>query len=77
MDHFSSAVTLSVTFLEAERSGSCLGCCRISVSEPTFEIMSTDRIEDRYCPDIVELTVDKDILLYGVTLFGNEYLISQ
>ncbi|KAL9955309.1 hypothetical protein ACROYT_G036615 [Oculina patagonica] len=69
MNHFSSPLSSTVSFLEMERVGSCLRCCRI-------EAFETDcfnwKNEDNNSPYITEVTVDKDIVLYGVSLFGNE-----
>ncbi|KAL9955316.1 hypothetical protein ACROYT_G036623 [Oculina patagonica] len=68
MKHFSSPETPPVTLLEAERGGSCLRCCRSERSR-----MSSFLLNNPDKPHIIKVTVDKDIMLYGVALFGNNY----
>ena len=66
-EYFNSTLTKPVGFLETERLGSPLRCCFFS----SFDI-------GRYFGNIPEewssliLTIDKDMLLHGVSLFGND-----
>ncbi|XP_078365370.1 BTB/POZ domain-containing protein 6-like [Oculina patagonica] len=65
--YFDSTLTEPVGFIETERVGSPLRCCR-------FESFDYDRdwVNDPENREYVELTVDKDIRLYGVSLFGDD-----
>ena len=66
--YFSSSLSTPVGFLDAERGGSCLRCCRSKASNMSSNLYN--KPENPYC---VDLTVDKDIMLYGVGVFGNKY----
>ena len=65
--YFNSTLTVPVGFMETERVGSPLRCCR-------FESFLYDRdwVNDPERLEYVELTVDKDVRLYGVSLFGDD-----
>ncbi|KAL9955315.1 hypothetical protein ACROYT_G036622 [Oculina patagonica] len=68
MNLFRSPESSPVTFLEAERGGSCLRCCRSEGAN-----MGRTLRNKPHMPHYIEVTVDKDIMLYGVALFGNKY----
>lgn len=65
--YFDSTLTGPVGFTETQRVGSPLRCCR-------FESFLYDRDweNDPERLEFTELTVDKDIRLYGVSLFGDD-----
>ena len=68
VNYFSSTLTTPVGFLVFERAGSCLRCCR-SERANMSSILKNNGLDNPY---LLELTVDKDIVLYGVALFGNK-----
>ncbi|XP_078367175.1 BTB/POZ domain-containing protein 6-like [Oculina patagonica] len=69
MKYFSSTPTSAVGFLDIHRVGSLLRCCRfksfIHGAESDYE---NDPEEEEWFP----LIVDKDIMLHGVSLLGND-----
>ena len=69
VNYFSSTLTSPVGFPVFERAGSCLRCCR-SERASMSSILRNDGLASPY---LIEVTVDKDIMLYGVALFGNKY----
>ena len=69
VNYFNSTLTLPVGFLTFERAGSCLRCCR-SERATMSSILHNNGLDNPY---LIEVTVDKDIILYGVALFGNRY----
>ncbi|XP_078361906.1 BTB/POZ domain-containing protein 6-like [Oculina patagonica] len=74
MKYFNSTLTLPVGFLETKRLGSPLRC--------SFYSSFDNRWYDSNIPEewqLFVLTVDKDIILHGVSLFGNDgddYLVT-
>ena len=68
VNYFSSTLTSPVGFLVFERAGSCMRCCRSERANMT-SILKNNGLDSPY---LFELTVDKDIMLYGVALFGNK-----
>ena len=68
VNFFSSTLTSPVGFLVFERAGSCLRCCRSERANMTC-ILENNGLDSPY---VLEVTVDKDIMLYGVALFGNK-----
>ena len=68
MKCFSSTRTSASGFLDVHRAGSLLRCCRFKSFAPHSSIIENDPDED----DWFTLTVDKDILLHGVSLLGND-----
>ncbi|XP_078365296.1 BTB/POZ domain-containing protein 6-like [Oculina patagonica] len=71
MKNFICTVTLPVGFLEAERRGCFLRCSRFSKflkRDGFYWDNSPDSL-----PDIMTMTVDKEILLRGVSLFGQNH----
>ena len=69
VNYFSSTLTTPVGFLVFERAGSCLRCYR-SLWLEVISIDGEDNCLDN--PYLLEVTVDKDIVLYGVALLGNK-----
>ncbi|KAL9988064.1 hypothetical protein ACROYT_G002462 [Oculina patagonica] len=67
MKYFSSAVTSAVVFPNVHRVGSLLRCCRFkSFHHVRYQENDPNEI------DPVPLAVDKDIILHGVSLLGND-----
>ncbi len=67
MEYFSRADTSAVGFLDVERLGPLLRCCRFkSLLRGTYH--ENDPDED----DWLSFTVDEDIILHGISLFGND-----
>ncbi|KAL9988190.1 hypothetical protein ACROYT_G002604 [Oculina patagonica] len=67
MNCFSSSETAPVGFLDVHRSGPLSRCCRFKSFLP--------EIQCEYVPyddDWIPLLVDKDIMLHGVSLLGND-----
>lgn len=65
---------LLVGFLVFERVGFCLWCCRFECVNMS-SILKNNGFDSSY---FFEVIVDKDIMLYGVVLFGNknvDYLV--
>lgn len=73
VNYFSSTLTSPVGFLVFERAGSCLRCCR-SERANMSSILHNNGLDRPY---LIEVTVDKDIMLYGVALFGNKYMYAD
>ncbi|XP_078365325.1 BTB/POZ domain-containing protein 6-like [Oculina patagonica] len=65
MKYFSSTLTSPVGFLETERMGSPIRCCRFREFFPGSYWAN----EPEY-PSFIQVTVDKDIMLHGVCLLG-------
>lgn len=68
VNYFSSTLTSPVGFLVFERAGSCLRCCRSELANMS-SVLENNGLDSPY---LLEVTVDKDIMLYGVALFGNK-----
>ena len=66
MKFVGSTVTSSDGFLETEREGSLLSCCRFSNS---FDITSTSNNSTECYP--IKLMVDKDIILHGISFWSS------
>lgn len=67
INYLSSTLTVPVGFPETERVGSPLRCCR-------FKSFKYDRdwVNDPENREYAEVTVNKNIMLYGVSLFGDD-----
>ena len=68
MKYFSSSLNSPSGFLESERVGSLLQCCRFkSFHKDCYHSFSYDPDDQSF-----DLSVDKDVMLHGVSLFGND-----
>ena len=66
MKYFNSVTTV-VGFPEGERVGALLSCCRFrGLAE------GTRLINGKFKKEFIDVTVDKDIKLYGIRTFGSE-----
>ena len=68
MKYFNSTLTSPVAFLDVHRVGSLLRCCRFNSFAPHGSIVENNPDEG----DLIPLSVNKDILLYGVSMLGND-----
>ena len=68
--YFSSTLTSPVGFVVFERAGACLRCCRFERANDRCSILQNNGLDN---PNLFEVTVDKNIMFYGVALFGNKY----
>ncbi|XP_078379156.1 BTB/POZ domain-containing protein 6-like isoform X2 [Oculina patagonica] len=68
MTHFSSPLSPADGFLDVHRVGSLLRCCRFKSFAPHGSIIENDPDED----DWFTLKVNKDIILYGISLLGKD-----
>ena len=67
MNYFSCTITSAVGFLHDHRSGPLLRCCRF------FDFNRHQYIDTELCnEEPLPFTVDKDIMLHGVSLLGND-----
>lgn len=68
MKYFNCTLTSPVGFLDVHRGGFLLRCCRFKSFSLHGSLIENDPEEE----DSFSLTVDKDIVLHGVSLLGND-----
>ena len=77
--NFNGVLTAPVSFSENRRAGSCQSCRRFEYFEPSDEEDGGWSYEEDRA-DCIKFSVDKDVLLHGIRLFGsknNSYFVSM